>query len=190
VGGGAWQVGTLAPGAAASLQVTVAATAAGSHTLAAEVSASGIFDPSSTPGNGGVEDDRGVSTVAVPATGGSGGRQSLRLAPRSLGISVVRKPKKGRVKTLAVSGRLVLPRVRPAPRCSGKVRVRALAGKRVLASRTVPLKARKGVCGYSALLTPTKLRSASTISVSAGFLGSAQLKPRNARAVKVKVLRR
>ena len=42
--GGAWQVGTLGPGAAASLQVTVVATAAGSHTLAAEVSASGVFD--------------------------------------------------------------------------------------------------------------------------------------------------
>ena len=92
----------------------------------------------------GAEDDRGVATFAVPATGGAGGRQSLQLTPRCSRISVARKPKKGRVKTLTVSGRLVLPRVRPAPRCTGKVRVRALAGKRVLASRTVRAEGAQG----------------------------------------------
>ena len=84
----------------------------------------------------------------------------------------------------------MLPKVRPAPRCTGRVRVRALAGKRVLATRTASLKARKGVCRFSAVLRPTKLRSAKQITVDATFLGNAQLKARSARIVKVKVIRR
>ena len=94
---------------------------------------------------------------------------------------MARKPKKGRVKTLTVTGRLVLPKVRPAPRCTGKVRVRALAGKRVLASRTVSLKARKGVCRFATVLRPKKLRTAKQISVNATFLGNTQLKARSAQ---------
>jgi hypothetical protein len=91
---------------------------------------------------------------------------------------------------LKVTGRLVLPRVRPAPRCTGKVRIRALAGKRVLASRTVPLKARRGVCRFATVLRPKKLRSAKRITVTATFLGNAQLKARSAKVVKVRVVRR
>ncbi len=187
---GAWQVGTLGPGASATLSVSVAGTAAGTRTLAAEVASSGVFDPTSTPGNGGPEDDRAVATFAIAGPGGGGGAAGSKLTPRGLTLQVARKPKKGRVKTLAVSGRLVLPRVRPAPRCTGKVRVRALDGKRVLASRTVSLKSRKGVCRFDTLLRPTKLRSAKQISVNATFLGNAQLKARSAKIVKVRVIRR
>jgi hypothetical protein len=105
-------------------------------------------------------------------------------------VAVVRKPKRGRVRILTVTGRLVLPRVRPAPRCVGKVRVRALAGKRVLAGRTVSLRARRGVCRFAAVLRPKKLRSAKQITVRAAFLGNAQLTPRNAKVVRVRVIRR
>jgi hypothetical protein len=67
------------------------------------------------------------------------------------------------------------------------VRVRAHAGKRVLASRTVRLKARKGVCRFATVLRPKRLRSAKQIQVKARFLGNVQLKARNAKTVKVKV---
>ena len=166
------------------------ATAAGSRTLAAEVSSSGVFDPTSTPGNGGAEDDRAVATFAVAGPGGPPGTSGAKLNPRGLTIAVARAPKRGRVRSLTVTGRLVLPRVRPAPRCTGKVRVRALAGTRVLASRTVSLKARRGVCRFSAVLRPKKLRTAKQISVNATFLGNTQLRPRAAKVVKVRVVRR
>ena len=187
---GAWQVGTLGPGASATLAVSVAGTAAGSRTLAAEVASSGVFDPTSTPGNGGSEDDRAIATFAVGGVGGGGGANNSKLTPRSLTLQVSRKPKKGRVKTLTVTGRLVLPKVRPAPPCTGKVRVRALAGKRVLASSTVSLKARKGVCRFATVLRPKKLRTAKQISVNAMFLGNTQLTARSAKIVKVRVVRR
>ena len=190
-GSGAWQIGTLALGGRASLQVTVAASAVGSHVLAAEVSASGVLDPSSTPGNGSLEDDRALVTVAVPPPSGgdAGTPQAVRLLPRSLALSVTRAPSKGRVRTLTVSGRLVLPPTKPALRCTGRVRVRALAGKRVVASKTVALRARRGVCRYTALLRPKKLRSARALSVTATFLGTNLMRPRSARAVKVRVIR-
>jgi alpha-tubulin suppressor-like RCC1 family protein len=187
---GAWQVGVLGPGATATLSVSVAGTAAGTRTLAAEVTSSSVFDPTSTPGNGGPEDDRAVATFAIAGAGGPGGTANSRLMPRGLILQVARRPRKGRVRTLTVTGRLVLPSVRPAPKCTGRVRVRALAGKRVLASRTVRLKARKGACRFSTVLRPKKLRSARQISVKATFLGNAQLKARNARIVKVRVVRR
>jgi hypothetical protein len=187
---GVWQVGTLGPGASATLALSVAGTAAGSRTLAAEVAASGVFDPTSTPGNGGPEDDRAVATFAIGGPGSGGGANSSKLTPRGLTLQVARKPKRGRVKTLTVTGRLVLPKVRPAPRCTGRVRVRALAGKRVVASRTVGLKSRKGVCRFGTVLRPAKLRTAKQISVDATFLGNAQLKARSAKIVKVRVVRR
>ena len=188
---GAWQIGTLAPGASAVLRVTVAAGAAGSHVVAAEVSASGVLDPSSTPGNGGSEDDRALLTVAVPSPPGGGAGRSLdaRLRPRSLALSVARAPKRGRVRSLTASGRLVLPSARPALRCAGRVRVRALAGRRVVAAATVALRARRGVCRYTARLRPRALRSARTLSVTAAFLGTKLMGPRSARTVRVRVIR-
>lgn len=189
-GTGAWQVGTLGPGASATLSLTVAGTAAGTRTLAAEVSASGVFDPTSTPGNGGPEDDRAAATFAIAAVGGGGGTAATRLAPRTLTLHVARAPRRGRVRSLVVTGRLMLPRARPAPRCAGRVRVRAFAGGRVVASRVVSLRARRGVCRFATVLRPTRLRAARQLSVNAVFLGNAQLKARSARVVKVRVTRR
>jgi alpha-tubulin suppressor-like RCC1 family protein len=185
-GAGAWQVGTLGPGAAATLSVTVAGVAAGSRAIAAEVSSSAIFDPTSTPGNGGAEDDRAVATVEVLAA--PGGTQTVKLAPRGLSLQVTRAPKRGKVRTLSVTGRLVMPRTRPAPRCTGRVRVRAMAGKRVVASRTVALRARRGVCRFATVLRPKRLRSAKQLTVRAQFLGTPQLKARSAKVVKVRVV--
>jgi hypothetical protein len=185
-GAGAWQVGTLGPGASASLSVSVAGTAAGTRALVAEVSSSATFDPTSTPGNGGAEDDRAVATFEV--LGGAGAAQTVKLAPRGLSLQVSRTPKRGRVRALSVTGRLVMPRTRPAPRCTGRVRVRALAGKRVVASRTVALRARRGVCRFSTVLRPKRLRSAKQLTVRAQFLGNAQLKARSAKVVRVRVV--
>ena len=80
---GAWQVGTLGPGASATLAVSVAGTAAGSRTLAAEVASSGVFDPTSTPGNGGPEDDRAVATFAVGGVGGAAAAPTTPSSPRA-----------------------------------------------------------------------------------------------------------
>ncbi|WP_348799710.1 PKD domain-containing protein [Flavobacterium adhaerens] len=65
---GIWAIGTLANGASETLIVTATVTATGNHTNEAEISASSIADPDSTPNNGVVtEDDYGAITV-VPVT--------------------------------------------------------------------------------------------------------------------------
>jgi hypothetical protein len=88
-----------------------------------------------------------------------------------------------------VSGVLTMPRARPAPRCSGRVQVRALAGKRVVASTKTSLKRRKGACRYTAVLRPkaNKVKGARMLTVTARFMGNAQMRPRASRAAKVRV---
>lgn len=65
---GVWSVGTLGPGATATLDVVLRASAAGSFGVTAEVAAAGEVDPDSTPGNGAVgEDDRGTALFSATA---------------------------------------------------------------------------------------------------------------------------
>ena len=92
---GAWQVGTLGPGASATLAVSVAGTAAGSRTLAAEVAASGVFDPTSTPGNGGPEDDRGGRDLRGRRPGERRRRQQLQAHPARASRSRWRASRRG-----------------------------------------------------------------------------------------------
>lgn len=185
-GTGLWRVGLLAPGASASVTIPVSASASGVRVLAAEVSASSLLDPTSTPGNGAAEDDRAaVTLVTPPLTVGPAGAR--RLKARRLGVKVVRHPRHGRATRLTVSGALSLPRATPAVRCSGKVRVRARVGRRTVASATATLHARKGVCRYSLTLRPRKTRSAKAVSVSATFLGTPRLTPRASRPLRVRI---
>jgi hypothetical protein len=127
--------------------------------------------------------------VIISVPGGAGARTALRLLPRRLGLKVVRFPKRGRATRLTASGVLTMPRARPAPRCSGLVQVRALAGKRLIASAKTKLRRRKGACRYTAVLRPkaARVRSARVLTVTARFMGNAQMRPRASRAAKVRV---
>jgi hypothetical protein len=91
------------------------------------------------------------------------------------------------VTRLTVSGALSLPRATPPLRCGGRVRAQAKVGKRTVASSTVSLRARHGVCRYTLTLRPKTTRSARSVAVTAAFLGTPQLKPRSSRALKVSI---
>lgn len=68
---GVWSVGTLAPGGSASITLsgTVNATQGATVTNSAEVTASSVSDPDSTPGNGSTsEDDRAQASFTVSGT--------------------------------------------------------------------------------------------------------------------------
>jgi uncharacterized repeat protein (TIGR01451 family) len=182
---GRWSVGTLVPGQGASLRLVARAGAAGTIPVAAEVASSSVFDPTSTPANGASEDDRAVVVLTVPGPPGIAGRLLPR--PRGLSLTVTRVPRRGTLSRIGASGRLLLPRVRPVPRCAGKVRVRATVGKRVVAQRTVRLRRLRGACRYSTSLRPGRTRSAKAVIVRARFLGTSQMRPRDSRATGVKV---
>jgi uncharacterized repeat protein (TIGR01451 family) len=191
-GSGVWRVGALVPGGSARLVVSVGALSPGVRSLAAEVASSSLSDPSSTPGNGAPEDDRSAVTLVTPAPPVAPvGGPDTRRAARSLSVKVVRAPKKGRAKRLTVTGRIVLPSARPRIACGGRVRVRALVGRRAVAQKTVRLTRQKrtGRCLYSAVLRPTKAktRSARTVAVSARFLGSSRVKPRSSVTKRVRI---
>ena len=185
-GTGRWTVGPLAPGQGATLRLVARAGASGSIPLAAEVAASSVFDPTSTPGNGVAEDDRAVVVLTVPGPPGKAARRLLPL-PRSLSLTVTRVPKRGTLSRIRAAGRLLLPRVRPVPRCGGRVRVRAMVGKRVVAQRTVALRKLRGVCRYTATVRPSRTRSAKAVIVRARFLGTSQMRARDSRATGVKL---
>ncbi|WP_217914233.1 DUF11 domain-containing protein [Miltoncostaea marina] len=195
-GGSVWQVGALGPGATATLQVAVSATAPGSHEIAAEVLTTSAWDPTSIPANGAAEDDRASVVFVVPQVARTG-RQSTdgskprtRPLPRAVSVRAVRAPKRGRAKRVTVAGRLLPPRVRPAPRCAGSVRVLARAGKRTVAGRTVKLRrTRAGACTYRAVLRPApkRVRRARLVVVTARFMGTPQMRPRASRGVRVRV---
>ncbi len=95
-----------------------------SHELAAQVAATSILDRAN-------EDDR----AAVASRRARLRRPKARgRFPRRLGMKVksaFTAPRPGQ--RLTVSGILTLPRTRPPPRCAGRVQVRALVGKRVVA---------------------------------------------------------
>ena len=185
--GGGWQIGSLPPGGRATLTLIVRGDAAGTFQIAAEVASSSVLDPTSTPGNGAIENDRAGAILQVSAPPAVNGTPTLRPLPRSLGMAITRSPKRGRVKTLTVTGRLLLPRVAPAPRCAGRVQVLAKVGKRVVARRTVALAKRKGVCRYTAVLKPKAPRTARVVKVSARFLGTTAMRPRSAATRSVRI---
>lgn len=182
---GLWSVGALPPGGSAALTVSVTASTPGTRTVAAEVGSSTVLDPTSTPGNGAAEDDRAAVTLVVP--GIAGPLPSARKLPRKLGVKVVRVPKRGAAKRLVISGALTLPAGTPRLRCAGKVRVRALIGTRAVASSTATLRARRGTCAYAVTLRPKRTGSTKFVKVSATFLGTALMKPRAAKALRVRI---
>lgn len=186
-GGGTWQIGTLPAGARATITLVVRADVPGTFQIAAEIAASSVLDPTSTPSNGAVENDRAGATLEVTPAPPVTKTATLRPLPRSLGMAITRSPKRGRVTSLTVTGKLLMPRVIPAPRCGGRVQVLAKVGKRIVARRTVSLLKRKGVCRYTAVLKPKAPRTARSVKVSARFLGTTGLRPRSAAARSVRI---
>lgn len=185
-GPGVWNIGSLASGSSVSLTVSLRASSPGTQIIAAEVASSSVLDPTSTPGNGAVEDDRAVVSLVVPALAGGPTTNGVRLRPRKLGVKVSRHPKRGALNRLVVSGSLLLPRSNPPLSCGGRVRVRAKAGARIIASGTVTLRSRRGTCFYSLSMRPKKT-SVRTLSLSVTFLGTSQLSPRSSRPLRVRV---
>jgi uncharacterized repeat protein (TIGR01451 family) len=181
---GRWDVGSVAVGGRAVLQLTTRADAAGAQLVVAEVVASALHDPTSTPNNGADEDDRALLEIAVPNV--QGGPRASRLLPRGLVFTVKRVPKRGKLRALAVNGRLLPPKGRPRA-CSGRVLVKAAVGKRSVAQKRVALRFRKRACRFTATLKPSRTRSARSVKVTARFLGSVDLRPRSAKALKVRI---
>ncbi|MCS6948583.1 MAG: SpaA isopeptide-forming pilin-related protein, partial [Steroidobacteraceae bacterium] len=70
---GVWNVGTIAAGQTATLQITAVTEPNGPYANTAEVAASGVADPDSTPGNGvaGEDDQSTVVVVALAVVTGS-----------------------------------------------------------------------------------------------------------------------
>jgi uncharacterized repeat protein (TIGR01451 family) len=67
-GTGVWTVGSVANGASPTLTITATVTTSGAKTNTAQVTASGVFDPDSTPNNNNAgEDDQASATVTPPS---------------------------------------------------------------------------------------------------------------------------
>jgi hypothetical protein len=66
---GLWNIGTLAPGTTATLNITATVNATGSYANTAQVTSSQQFDPDSTPNNNVPgEDDQASITLTPGAT--------------------------------------------------------------------------------------------------------------------------
>ena len=79
---GVWTVGTINNGSSATLSIVARVNSTAAINNVAQVTASGVFDPDSTP-NDGAGDDRDVETIDAPAAA------DLRLAKTIVGPSVV-----------------------------------------------------------------------------------------------------
>jgi subtilisin-like proprotein convertase family protein len=149
------------------------------------------LDVASTDGCGGTT----TTPTPTPGTGGTGGTTTpplpkpSKLRPLSLGLGLSTKKDLKAPFTFTVTGRLGLPAgVRS---CSGKVQVRAKAGKKVVASRTVKLKKKGAACTYTAPLSikklPTSLPKSGKVSVTARFLGNNSLIARASKVGSVRI---
>ena len=184
---GQWNVGTLAPGAQATLTVVARVAAAGTFTSTAEVSASAAKDFDSTPANGVQgEDDQASVTVT-----GSAAPQPPRSRPRPRALTLSVSP--GRDATLPLRftarGRLSPPLGLDV--CGGTVRVRFLHGRRSVASKSVRLRRRAGRCRYEAKFRFANRNKVGTrtrrLKVRARFAGSPRLQPRASRTLTIRV---
>ncbi|WP_246496335.1 DUF11 domain-containing protein [Miltoncostaea marina] len=209
---GAWQVGTLAPGAPATLSLRARVAAEGPHDVVVEVAASGVVDPDSAPGNAAAgEDDRaavrvtGLVASAAPAPQAPGGPPAApgppvapgpgpaaRRRPRSLSLTVRPRRDLRPPVRLRVAGRLALPAgVRAARACAGRVVVSVRRGRAVVARGRPALRRVAGRCAYAWRRTFAargwRARGPRALRVHARFIGTPALLPRAARAARVRV---
>ena len=102
-----------------------------------------------------------------------------KVAPKALGLTTsVARDRKAPF-AFAVSGALTRP---AGAACVGKVKVTAKAGKKVVSTKVVGLKAKGATCRYTAAFRlakrPATLPKTGKLVLSARFLGSTTLLPK------------
>ncbi len=131
-------------------------------------------------------------TVGTGGSGGGGGgltNTTSRSKPKSVGLSVASlKPTRTQLRVHA-SGVVKPPAGGAAQVCTGKVLVRVVAGKKVVRSTRATLRRRASACRYSVILAvpKAKIGLARSMKITARFLGTAQLLPRNATTRTVRI---
>jgi hypothetical protein len=129
-------------------------------------------------------DSRGLTsaparvTVEVTPSALDGG--NTRSRPRAVTLSVATLRARGAFKRLVAAG-LVRPPV-GSRACAGKVRVRVVAGRRVIRTVAAKVHRKAGVCRYRVVLAVPRSKTgrATKLKVTARYLGSARLLPRSA----------
>ncbi len=142
-------------------------------------------------------DSRGLTskpaTVTIQVGSGTGGggltNTTSRSKPKAVGLTVTSlKPTRTALRTLA-QGVVKPPAGSASPVCSGKVLVRVVARGKVVRSARATLRRRASACRYRVILVvpKAKIGRARSMKISARFLGSAQLLPRNATTRTVRI---
>jgi hypothetical protein len=144
-------------------------------------------------------DSRGLTSKAATVTvqvgsGGGGGGGGLtntinRSKPKSVGLSVASlKPTRTQLRVHA-SGIVRPPAGTTSQVCTGKVLVRVVAGGKVVRSAKATLRRRASACRYQVVLSvpKAKIGRSRSMKITARFLGSAQLLPRNATTRTVRI---
>jgi hypothetical protein len=137
-------------------------------------------------------DSRGLTsaparvTVAVTPSGRTAG--GIRARPRAVGLSVATLRPRGRFMRFVAVG-AVRPPARLARVCAGRVRVRAVVGRRVVRTVTAKVKRHRGVCRYRVVIAVprSKIGRARTVRFTARYLGSTPLKAKSARVRTVRL---
>ncbi len=146
------------------------------------------------PDGGGSGGGAGGGSGAGGAGGGTGGGGGVtntitRIKPKAVGLSVASlKPTKTSLGVHA-SGVVAPPAGAASQVCAGKVLVQVVAGRKVVRSGKAALRRRASACRYLAILRipKSKVGQARSMKITARFLGSTQLLPRNATTRTIRI---
>jgi len=179
-----WNVSTPTTGTATRTGATVR------YTPPAGFSGTATFTYTGTDSRG-LTSKAATVTVQVGSGGGGGGltNTTSRSQPKSVGLSVASlKPTRTLLRVHA-SGVVKPPTGATSQICSGKVLVRVVAGKKVVRSAKATLRRRASACRYQVVLSvpKAKIGRSRSMKITARFLGSAQLLPRNATTRTVRI---
>jgi hypothetical protein len=128
-------------------------------------------------------DSRGLTSAPARVTVEVGSRLTsgtTRSRPRFVGLTVAALRARGASARLVAAG-LVRPPAGSAA-CAGTVRVRVVAGRRVVRTVTAKVRRHSGVCRYRVVLAVprSKIGGIGTLKVAARYLGDTRLLPRSA----------
>jgi hypothetical protein len=134
-----------------------------------------------TGGGTGTSTGTGGTTTVGTTTGGTTTGGSTRPRPRAVSLSVRSLKPTRRALRVRVAGVVKAPA--GAKVCSGRVLVRVVGNRKVVRSAKTALRRRASACRYRVTLTvpKAKIGRARSMKVTARFLGTAQLVPRNAK---------
>jgi hypothetical protein len=123
----------------------------------------------------------GGTTTGGTTTGGTTTGGSTRPRPKAVSLSVRSLKPTRRALRVRVAGVVKAPA--GAKVCSGRVLVRVVGNRKVVRSAKTALRRRASACRYQVTLTvpKAKMGRARSMKVTARFLGTAQLVPRNAK---------